>query len=69
MSSLRHVTFESASSLRAMIETDKVDLRGHFDIDVVDCDCELDFPGSSVVIGPGIDHYVYLIKPESLRYE
>jgi hypothetical protein len=67
MSSLRLVTFESASSLRAMIETDSVDLSGHFDIDIVVCDCELNFPGSSVVIGPGLDHYAYLVKRGSLR--
>jgi hypothetical protein len=47
-SSLQWVTFESALSLRVMMETDKVDLSGGFEIRFVDCDCPLEFPGFSV---------------------
>jgi hypothetical protein len=42
-SSLHLVIFESALSLRAMIETGKVDLHKGFEIEFVDCDCGMDF--------------------------
>jgi hypothetical protein len=46
--SLARVIFESALSLRVMIETDKVDLQEGFEIEFVACDCPLDFPGYSL---------------------
>jgi hypothetical protein len=46
-SSLRQVVFESALSLRRMIETGKVDLSGGFEITFVDYDCSMDLPGYS----------------------
>jgi hypothetical protein len=42
------VVFESALSLRVMIETGKVDLEEDFEIRFVDCDRTLDFPGHSL---------------------
>jgi hypothetical protein len=47
-SSLRQVVFESAVSLRIMIESDKVDLIEGVEIKFVECDCPLAFPGYSV---------------------
>jgi hypothetical protein len=47
-SSLREVLFESALSLRVMIETGNIDLSDSFEIKLIDCDCFLDFPGYSV---------------------
>jgi hypothetical protein len=47
-SSLHEVTFESALSLRKMIESDKVDLSSYFEVKFIERDCALDFPGYSV---------------------
>jgi hypothetical protein len=44
-SSLREVTFESALSLRMLIESRKVDLRQNFALIFVARDCLLNFPG------------------------
>jgi hypothetical protein len=48
LSSLQRVIFESALSLRVMLEANKVDLSEYFEIKFVECDCALDFPGYSV---------------------
>jgi hypothetical protein len=42
------VIFESALSLRMMVETDRVDLRNRFVISFIGCDCGSDFLGDSV---------------------
>jgi hypothetical protein len=47
-SSLEDVIFESAASLRMMIDADRVDLSEGFGITFIDRDCELDFLGDSV---------------------
>jgi hypothetical protein len=47
-SSLHQVVFESAVSLRMMIETGKIDLNGGFEIKFVDYDCSVDLPGYTV---------------------
>jgi hypothetical protein len=47
-SSLSQVVFESAMSLRMMIETEKVDLSGGFTIKFVEYDCTLDLAGYCV---------------------
>jgi hypothetical protein len=47
-SSLTRVIFESAASLRTMIETSNVDLIGDFDIAILRCDSEQVVPGYSV---------------------
>jgi hypothetical protein len=41
-SSLEEVIFESALSLRTMIQAGQVDLKGSFRIKVIEADCELD---------------------------
>jgi hypothetical protein len=41
-SSLEEVIFESALSLRTMIQGGRVDLSGNYEIKVIDADCELD---------------------------
>jgi hypothetical protein len=61
-SSLRQVIFESALSLRIMIETGKVDLTRDFEIKCIDCDCPLDFPGYSVETDQGVEGVVRLVK-------
>jgi hypothetical protein len=61
-SSLRRVIFESALSLRMMIETDKVDLSQGFGIKFVESDCPLDFPGYSVQAIPDVSDCVRLVK-------
>jgi hypothetical protein len=61
-SSLRQVVFESALSLRMMIETDKVDLSEGFEIKFIDYDCALDFPGYSVEPVSGVDDLVHLVE-------
>jgi hypothetical protein len=43
-SSLLEVIFESALSLRAMIQAGQVDLKEGFKIKVIEADCELDLP-------------------------
>jgi hypothetical protein len=45
--SFASVRFQSALSLRKMMEEDKVDLDGTYEIQFVECDCELEFPGCS----------------------
>jgi hypothetical protein len=67
-SSLRQVVFESAVSLRIMIETDKVDLGGGFEIKFVDYDCAPDFPGYSVETVSGVDDLVHLVKMSIYLY-
>jgi hypothetical protein len=44
-SALHEVIFESALSLRRMIEAENIDLNPDFAIKFIDCDCALDFPG------------------------
>jgi hypothetical protein len=63
-SSLAIVVFESSGSLQAMIEQERVDLEGHFDIVLVDWDGVLSFPGYSVCTIPGVDDSVRLVKNE-----
>jgi hypothetical protein len=64
-SSLRSVIFQSAGSLRTMIEKDNVDLSGKWELNVAACDCELDFPGYSVDSAPGIRNSIHLLKIHS----
>jgi hypothetical protein len=64
-SSLRQVAFESALSLRIMIETSKIDLSNDFDIKFVECDCELNFPGYSVETVDGGNGAIRLVKTSS----
>jgi hypothetical protein len=45
-----------------MIETNKVDLRGGFEIKFVEYDCSLDLPGYSVETVSGVDGFVHLVK-------
>jgi hypothetical protein len=61
-SSLVCVIFESALSLRIMIDTGKVDLRQDFDVKFVECDCELSFSGYSVERVQGCDEVFRLVK-------
>jgi hypothetical protein len=61
-SSLRQVVFESAVSLRKMIETDKVDLKEGFEIKFVEYDCSPDLPGYSVQTVSDFDDLVHLMK-------
>jgi hypothetical protein len=56
------VIFESALSLRMMIETDKVDLGGNFCIRFAKRDCALDFPGYSLQTVEGLDNLFHLVK-------
>jgi hypothetical protein len=62
------VIFESALSLRVMIETGKVNLRPDFHIKFVECDCALDFPGYSVQPVQDASDVFHLVKnsPEPL---
>jgi hypothetical protein len=46
--SLDRIIFQSAASLRNMIANGRVDLREGCEIQFVECDCPLDFPGYSV---------------------
>jgi hypothetical protein len=55
------VVFESALSLRMMLETDKVDLSEDFEIGVVECDCVWDFPGYSVETVQDSDDVIRLL--------
>jgi hypothetical protein len=66
-SSLRTITFESASSVRWMIETGRVDFSGFdFEIKILHCDCSLEFLESSFRTAPGPHNSVYLAKLPSL---
>jgi hypothetical protein len=56
------VIFESALSLRTMIETDKVDLGGNLGIRFAKRDCALDFPGYSLQTVEGVDNCFHLVK-------
>jgi hypothetical protein len=58
-SSLREVTFESASSLQGMIDRDDVDLSGGFSIKIDDCDSDIDSLGNS--IGHKFKNFAHLI--------
>jgi hypothetical protein len=64
-SQLREVIFESALSLRTMIENEKADLNGELEIKIATCDCELNFAGYSVHFVPGVYRYVSLVKTSS----
>jgi hypothetical protein len=55
-SGLRKVVFESALSLRMMIETDNVDLSDALEVKFVNCDCPLEFPGYYIPAGDGVNH-------------
>jgi hypothetical protein len=59
--SLRQVIFESALSLRIMIETGKVHLIQDFEIKFVEHDCGLDFRGYSVQPVPGANDIFRLV--------
>jgi hypothetical protein len=61
-SSLRHVIFESALSLRKMIETDNVDLREGFEIKFAEYDCSSNLPGYSVQTISGVKDFVHLVS-------
>jgi hypothetical protein len=61
-SSLRQVVFESALSLRRMMETSKVALSESHEIRFVECDCALDFPGYSVQTVHGANDVFRLVK-------
>jgi hypothetical protein len=61
MSALETVVFESANSLRAMIEAGIADLNRNFGIAIVECDCELDFAGYSVDDSRAVDGFVHLV--------
>jgi hypothetical protein len=66
-SSLCKVIFESGSSLRRMIESDKVDLSADFDVEIVECDCPLDFPGYRCDRVSGYNGSIVLLKKSSVR--
>jgi hypothetical protein len=61
-SSLIQVVFESALSLRRMIETSKIDLSEGFEIKFVEYDCSVDLPGYSVETVSDVDDLVHLVK-------
>jgi hypothetical protein len=61
-SSLQRVIFESALSLRVMIETGKVDLQEEFEIEFVDIDCSLDFPRYCVETVQNANNLFHLVK-------
>jgi hypothetical protein len=61
-SSLRQVIFESAMSLRMMIERHKVDLSEGFEIKFVDYDCRVALPGYCVETVSGADDLGHLVK-------
>jgi hypothetical protein len=61
-SSLHQVVFESALSLRIMLEMDKVDLSEDFEIKFVECDCALEFPGYFVQTVRASDDVIRLVK-------
>jgi hypothetical protein len=67
-SSLCQVVFESALSLRMMIETGKVDLRGGFEINFVEYDCAPDLPEYSVETVSGVDDLIHLVKMSIYLY-
>jgi hypothetical protein len=56
------VVFESALSLRVMIEAAKFNLSEGLAIKFVDCDCPLDFPGYSIQPVNGAHDEVRLVK-------
>jgi hypothetical protein len=57
-SSFDNVTFESAASLRVMIETGNADFDGAFQIRIEECDCELVFTGYTVAVIGEVHHLV-----------
>jgi hypothetical protein len=61
-SSLTRVIFDSAASLRTMIETSNVDLGGNFDIAILHWDCELVVPDYSVHVLSTAGNFVFLVK-------
>jgi hypothetical protein len=61
-SSLARVIFESSASLRTMIERKTADLQGRFEIDLVDWDGVMNFPGYSVCAIPSVENYFRLVK-------
>jgi hypothetical protein len=61
-SSLREVIFESALSLRVMIETDKVELNQSFYIKFIERDCKLVFRGYSVETVSGANDLFRITK-------
>jgi hypothetical protein len=65
-SALRRVIFESASSLQMIIETGKADLRGDFKIEILNCDCELSFPGLVLDTAPHARTATRLLRTPSL---
>jgi hypothetical protein len=60
--SLSTVVFESGALLVTMIESEKVDLEGGFEISVSHWDGEMSFPGYSVSVIPGRDNLIRLVK-------
>jgi hypothetical protein len=64
-SSLKQIIFESALSLRIMIETGKADLDGGVEIRFVDCDCALNFYGYSVETVQGSNDAIRLVRLSS----
>jgi hypothetical protein len=60
------VIFESALSLRVMIETNNVDFPPCFEIQLVECDCTLDFPGYSAETVRGARDVFHLVKSKDL---
>jgi hypothetical protein len=65
-SSLWKVIFESGLSLRRMIETDTIDLSEDLRLEIVDCDCPLDFVGYRCSRVSGHNDSIVLIKKSSL---
>jgi hypothetical protein len=61
-SSLYRVIFESASSLQRMVEGGKADLSRRIDIQILDSDCALTFPGYSVEMVHAGDVVIRLVK-------
>jgi hypothetical protein len=59
---LVRVIFESALSLRVMIERGKVDLQQEFEIQFVECDCQLDFPGYSLETVRGTHDVFHIVE-------
>jgi hypothetical protein len=65
-SSLCKVVFESGLSLRRMIESDEVDLSADFDLELLECDCALNFPGYCSDHVSGHNGSVVLAKKSSV---
>jgi hypothetical protein len=58
------VQFESAAALKAMTDAGDANLGERLLIEVLNCDCELEFPGYSVSQSMAGDGSVHLVRTE-----